>query len=51
MKLGQEIERMKISIIEYLKREGLYESLPDSTDDFSDKWRKFMKSGSTMTRT
>ncbi len=43
MKLGQEIARMKTSIIGYLKREGLYDSLPESTDNFSEKRRKAME--------
>ena len=41
-KIGSEISRMKVSIIGYLKREGLYNSLPESSDNFSDKRREAM---------
>jgi len=44
VKLGQEISRLKNSIIGYLKREGLYDSLPKSTNGFSALRRKTMKS-------
>ena len=43
-KLGQEITKMKTSIISYLKREGLFDSLPESSENFSDKRRKAMES-------
>ena len=36
-KLGQEVSMMKSSIISYLKREGLFDTLPESSDNFSDK--------------
>ena len=35
---------MKTSIISYLKREGLFDSLPESSENFSDKRRKAMES-------
>ncbi len=35
LKLGQEIGRLKSTIIGYLKREGVCQDLPDSTDHFS----------------
>jgi transposase len=35
VKLGVEIAKLKNSIISYLKREGVYEKLPKSTDNFS----------------
>jgi transposase len=35
LKLGQEIGRLKSTIIGYLKREGVYQGLPDSTNHFS----------------
>ncbi len=38
-KIGSEISKMKIIIISYLKREGLYNSLPESYDNFSEKRR------------
>jgi hypothetical protein len=41
-KLGQEITKMKTSIISYLKMEGLFNSLPESSENFSDKRRKAM---------
>ena len=43
-KIGSEISRMEVSIIGYLKREGLYNSLPESNENFSDKRRKAMES-------
>ena len=43
VKLGQDIARMKASIIGYLKREGLYNTLPESNDNFSEKRRKAME--------
>jgi transposase len=38
-KLGVEIGRLKNSVIGYLKREGIYDSLPKSRDSFSAKRR------------
>ena len=35
VKLGIEIGRMKTRIISYLKREGVYDSLPKTKDNFS----------------
>ena len=43
-KLGQEIAKVKTSIISYLKREGLFDSLPEISENFSDKRRKAMES-------
>jgi transposase len=43
VKLGAEISRLKNSIIGYLKREGLFEDLPDSVDNFSDGRREAMR--------
>ena len=43
-KLGQEIAKVKTSVISYLKREGLFDSLPESSENFSDKRRKAMES-------
>lgn len=40
VKIGNEIGRLKNSIIAYLKREGIYHRLPPSTDNFSEKRRK-----------
>jgi transposase len=42
VKLGAEIARLKNSIIGYLKREGLFQDLPDSTDNFSEERREAM---------
>jgi len=39
VKLGVEIGRLKNSVIGYLKREGIYDSLPKSGDNFSVKRR------------
>lgn len=39
VKLGSEIGRMKSRIISYLKREGVYNSLPKSKDNFSARKR------------
>ncbi len=38
-RIVSEISRMKISIIGYLKREGIYSSLPESYDNFYEKRR------------
>jgi len=35
VKIGQEMGRMKASVISYLKREGVYDALPKSADNFS----------------
>jgi len=43
-KLGVEIGRLKNSVIGYLKREGLYDSLPKSSDNFSIKRRQAIHS-------
>lgn len=43
VKLGKSIASLKNSIIGYLKREGLYASLPESVDNFSRKRRDAMK--------
>ncbi len=40
VKLGVEIGRLKNSVIGYLKREGIYDSLPKSRDTFSTKRRQ-----------
>jgi hypothetical protein len=42
-KLGNEIARIKTTIIGYLKREGVYDSLPESSDNFSERRRKAME--------
>jgi transposase len=42
VKLGAEISRLKTSIIGYLKREGLFQDLPETTDNFSEERRKAM---------
>lgn len=44
VKTGNEIGRSKGSIISYLKREGVYHTLPESSDNFSDKRRNAIKS-------
>ena len=43
MKLGRSISSTKNSIIGYLKREGLFDGLPETNDNFSVKKRKAMK--------
>jgi transposase len=43
VKLGAEIARLKCSVIGYLKREGLFEDLPEAADNFSDGRRRAMK--------
>ena len=43
VKLGAESSRVKNSIIGYLKREGLYRNLPDTTDGFSDERREAIR--------
>ena len=43
MKLGRSISSTKNSIIGYLKREGLFDGLPETNDNFSVKRRKAMK--------
>ena len=43
VKLGRSISSMKNSIIGYLKREGIFDNLPESNDNFSVKRRKAMK--------
>ena len=43
-KLGQEIVKVKSSIISYLKREGLLGSLPERSENLSEKRRKAMES-------
>ena len=43
VKLSSEISSVKNSIIGYLKREGLYSSLPESNDSFSERRRKAIK--------
>ncbi|MGC8726354.1 MAG: IS110 family transposase [Thermoplasmata archaeon] len=43
VKLGRSISSIKNSIIGYLKREGLFDSLPVSSDNFSNMRRKAMK--------
>ena len=40
VKLGVEIGRLKNSVIGYLKREGVYDSLPQTRDNFSVKRRR-----------
>jgi len=44
VKLGVEIGRLKNSVIGYLKREGVYESLPKSGDNFSARRRQAIHS-------
>jgi transposase len=44
VKLGVEIGRLKSSMIGYLKREGVYSSLPKSTDNFSVRRRRAIRS-------
>ena len=44
VKLGRSIADTKNSITGYLKREGLYNSLPESSDNFSEKRRSAIKS-------
>lgn len=44
VKLGVEIGRLKNSVIGYLKREGVYDSLPKTGDNFSIKRRKAIRS-------
>ena len=39
-----EIGRLKNSVIGYLKREGIYDSLPKSRDSFSHKRRQMIRS-------
>ena len=43
VKLGKSISSTKNSIIGYLKREGLFETLPETDNNFSVKRRKAMK--------
>jgi transposase len=43
-KIGAEIGRLKNSVIAYLKREGIYGSLPKATDSFSLKRRLAIRS-------
>ena len=43
VKLGKSISSTKNSIIGYLKREGLFDDLPETNDNFSVKRRKAMK--------
>ena len=44
VKLGVEIGRLKSSMIGYLKREGVYGCLPKSTDNFSVRRRRAIRS-------
>jgi transposase len=44
VKLGVEIGRLKNSLIGYLKREGVYDSLPKTEDNFSIKRRRAIHS-------
>ena len=44
VKLGRSIADTKNSITGYLKREGLYNSLPESSDNFSEKRRSAIRS-------
>ena len=43
VKLGRSISSTKNSIIGYLKREGIFDNLPESNDNFSVKRRKAMR--------
>ena len=43
MKLGVEIGRLKNSVIGYLKREGVYDSLPQTGDNFSVKRKRAIR--------
>ena len=44
VKLGAEISRLKNSIMGYLKREGLFQDLPETADNFSEERREAMLS-------
>jgi len=44
VKIGQEMGRIKASVIGYLKREGVYDTLPRASDNFSLARRKAMAS-------
>jgi transposase len=44
VKLGVEIGRLKNSVIGYLKREGVYDSLPKTGDNFSVRRRRAIRS-------
>jgi transposase len=44
VKLGVEIGRLKNSVIGYLKREGVYDSLPKNRDSFSVRRRRAIRS-------
>jgi transposase len=43
VKLGVEISRSKNSILGYLKREGLFQGLPEATDNFTQERREAMR--------
>ena len=43
VKLGAEISRLKNSIMGYLKREGLFQDLPETADNFSEERREAMR--------
>ncbi len=43
VKLGVEIGRLKSSVIGYLKREGVYDSLPKTKDNFSVRRRRAIR--------
>jgi transposase len=43
VKLGAEISRLKNSIIGYLKREGLFQGLPEGSDNFSEERRRAIR--------
>ena len=43
VKLGRSVSSTKNSIIGYLKREGIFDNLPKTEDNFSAKRRKAMK--------
>jgi len=44
VKLGVEIGRLKNSIVSYLKREGVYQSLPEASDNLSARRRQAIRS-------
>jgi transposase len=44
VKLGVEIGRLKNSVIGYLKREGVYDALPQARDNFSTRRRQAIRS-------
>jgi transposase len=43
VKLGAEIAELKTTLVGYLKREGLFDTLPDTADNFSSSRRKAIR--------